>query len=181
MFNKEIKLRNGQACTLRQATEDDAQNMLDYLNVICVETDFITFGEGELPWNLEEEQKFIKEHLQDENKLLLIAEVNGSIVSIASFSGGKSKRILHIGELGLTVLKKYWDLGIGFALTDNIIDWAKKSGLVRKVFLKVRVDNERAIKLYAKFGFTYEGTIGRQLLIDNNFYDVYLMGLNIDP
>ena len=181
MFNKKIKLKNGQNCIFRQPKEDDAQKMLDYLNVISAETNFITFGKGELPWNIEEKQKFIKEHLDDDNKLLLIAEVDGSIVSIASFSGGKSKRILHIGELGITVLKKYWNLGIGFALTENIIDWAKNSGLVRKIFLKVRVDNKRAIKLYSKFGFTYEGTITRQLLIDKKFHDAYLMGLEIDP
>ena len=181
MINKEIKLKNSQTCILRQPSEDDAQKMLDYLNVMCTETDFIAFGKGELPWNIKEKQKFVKEHLDDNNKIIVVAEISETIVGIASITGGKPKRIRHIGELGITVLKKYWSVGIGFALTQALIEWAKNSGLIRKIFLKVRVDNKRAIKLYKKFGFVREGKISRQLLIDKKFYDAYLMGLEIDP
>ena len=181
MLNKEIQLKNGQTCTLRQPREDDAQNMLDYLNIICTETDYISFGKGELPWNLEEKKNFIKEHLDDNNKIIILAEISGDIAGIASISGGKPTRIRHIGELGITILKKYWSIGIGYAFMENLIEWANKSGVIRKISLRVRVDNERAIQLYDKFGFVKEGTISRQLMIDNNFYNAYLMGLEIDP
>ena len=180
MINKEIQLKNGHTCFLRQPLEDDAQNMLDYLNVMCAETDFITFGKEELPWNLEEKQKFIKEHLDDNNKIIILAEISGEIVGIASISGGKPKRAKHIGELGITILKKYWSIGIGHAFMEALIEWANNSGVIRKLFLKVRTDNMRAIQLYKKFGFVNEGTISRQLLIEDKFYDAYLMGLEID-
>lgn len=179
MLNKEIKLKNGQICVLRQPLLDDAQNILDYLDAISSETDFITYGKGEIDCTLEEEQKFIQDHLEDANKMLIIAEIDGNIIGMTDFTGGKQKRIHHIGEFGITVLRKYWSLGIGSVLTETIVEWAKNSGIVRKINLKVRVDNKRAIKLYKKFGFVREGIISRQLLIDNNFYDAYLMGLNI--
>ena len=181
MLNKKIKLKNGQTCAFRESREDDAQQILNYLNKISSETDFITYSKGEMNCTIEEELKFIKEHLECNNKLHIVAEINGNIVGMSDFTGGKQNRIQHIGVFGITVLKKYWSLGIGSMLTETIIEWAKKSGIVRKMNLKVRVDNKRAIKLYKKFGFINEGTITRQLLIDKKFYDAYLMGLEIDP
>jgi RimJ/RimL family protein N-acetyltransferase len=180
MLNKEIQLKNGQTCILRQPQVDDAQNILDFMNIAVAETDFLSFDKGELTWTLEEEHKFIKEHLDDNNKIGIIAEICGKIVGITSITGSKPKRVQHIGELGITIFKKYWSQGIGHAFMEALIEWAKMSGVIRKIFLKVRVDNKRAIKLYKKFGFVREGKISRQLLIDNKFYDAYLMGLSID-
>jgi ribosomal protein S18 acetylase RimI-like enzyme len=181
MIKKEIKLKNGKTCIFRQALEDDAQNILDYLNGISSETDFITYGKGQMNCTLEDEQKYIQEHLEENNKMLIIAEINGKIVGMSDFTGGRQIRIRHIGDFGISVLKKYWDLGIGRTLMESLIEWAEKSGIVRKINLKVRTDNTRAIKIYKSFGFTVEGTISRQLFIDKKFHDAYLMGLNIDP
>ena len=107
MINKEIQLKNNLLCTLRQPQEDDAQKILDYMKIATAETDFLTFGKGELTWTLEEEQKFIKEHLDDNNKIIILAEISGEIVGITSISGGKPPRVRHIAELGITILKKY--------------------------------------------------------------------------
>ncbi len=180
MLNKEIKLKNGQTCTFRQPQEDEAQKILDYMNIATAETDFLSFGKGELTWTLDEEQKFLKEHLDDNNKIIIIAEISGKIVGITSITGGKPPRVRHLGELGITILKKYWSLGIGHVFMENLIEWANNSGVIRKIFLKVRVDNKRAIKLYKEFGFVKEGKISRQLLINKKFYDANLMGLEID-
>ncbi len=180
MLYKEIILKNGQTCILRQPQVVDAQDILDYMSNICAETDFLTFGRDEIVWTLEEEEKFIKEHLEDSNKMITVAQIDGNIVGITDFTGGKQNRIHHFGELGITVLRKYWSLGIGSALIETLLEWAKNSGVIRKINLRVRVDNKRAIKLYKKFGFIKEGTISRQLLIENVFYDTYLMGLEID-
>ena len=181
MLYKEIQLKNGQACILRQSLEEDAQNVLDYVNIVCGETDFLTFGKSDMPWTLEEEQKFIKEHFESDNKLIIVAEVQGHIVGITGFTGGKTKRVQHVGEFGISVLQQYWGLGIGRALVENLIEWAGKSGVVRKINLRVRVDNKRAIKLYKSLGFSNEGLISRQFLINNKFYDVYCMGFEINP
>ena len=180
MLYKEIQLKNGQTCILRQPQEDDAQNILDYLNYVCSETDFLTFGHGEMNFTLEEEKKYINDHLELDNKILIIAEVNRTIVGMSGFTGGKTKRIFHIGEFGISVSREYWNLGIGRALIENVIEWAKQSGVIYKIELRVRVDNKLAIKLYKDVGFIREGTISRQFFIGDIFYDAYIMGLNID-
>ena len=70
MLYKELRLKDGQTCIFRQPQVEDAQSILDYMNIATSETDFLSFGKGELTWTLEEEHKFIKEHLDDNNKII---------------------------------------------------------------------------------------------------------------
>ena len=58
------------------------------------------------------------------------------------------------------------------------LEKAKEGGLT-KVNLDVRIDNEKAIHLYEKFGFEKEGTIKKCLFIDGVYYDNYIMGREV--
>jgi RimJ/RimL family protein N-acetyltransferase len=82
--------------------------------------------------------------------------------------------------MGISVRKAYWNLGIGYEMLDFLIKWAKDSGVVRKIDLLVRSDNQNAIRLYEKLGFKQEGLITRNFCIDGKFYDSLYMGLLID-
>jgi len=97
-----------------------------------------------------------------------------------NYSGGRRSRIEHTGEFGVTVKKDYWGLGIGRLIIESMIDWAKGTGIIRKINLRVRSDNERGIKLYASLGFKQEGLITRDMCVDGEFYDSVAMGLELD-
>jgi RimJ/RimL family protein N-acetyltransferase len=64
-------------------------------------------------------------------------------------------------------------------LIEALIDWAKNTGLIRKINLWVHQDNVQAIKLYKKLGFKEEGRISREYYHDGQFYDNVFMGLAI--
>ena len=181
MLKKEILLKNGQVCVLRQAIEQDAVGIIQYMNCVCGESDYLAFGRGDIDWTVEKERTFIREHLDSENKLLVIAEVQGSINGIVGFTGDERKRMRHTGEFGMAVSQKYWGIGLGSALIECMIEWAKASGIVRKINLRTRVDNQRALRLYKRFGFINEGLVSRQFKVADTFYDAYFMGLHIDP
>ena len=53
-------------------------------------------------------------------------------------------------------MKKYWGLGLGGALTKACIDCAKEAGYTQ-LELDVVAENEGAISLYKKMGFTEYG------------------------
>jgi RimJ/RimL family protein N-acetyltransferase len=53
--------------------------------------------------------------------------------------------------------------------------------VVRKINLKVRVDNLPAIRLYEQMGWVHEGRTTRDTLIDGGFNDCLLMGREVDP
>jgi RimJ/RimL family protein N-acetyltransferase len=60
------------------------------------------------------------------------------------------------GEIGMAVARDWRGRGVGSALLETAIGWAREQGL-HKLSLDVFVHNERAIGLYRKFGFVEEG------------------------
>ncbi|KNF09454.1 acetyltransferase, GNAT family [Gottschalkia purinilytica] len=171
---------NNKKIIIRKAIKSDAKNIIEYINRIAGESDFLTFGLGEFNTTVKEEECFIEDALKKKNTLLIVAEINGQIIGNLNFSGGLRQRNAHIGEFGVSVLKEYWGNGIGEELIKYLINWSKDTNIIRKINLRVRSDNERAIYLYRKLGFYEEGILKRNFLIDDKFYDSLLMGLLID-
>jgi RimJ/RimL family protein N-acetyltransferase len=165
---------------LRRAVPDDAANIIAFLNQAAGESDNLMFGSGEFSVPVEQEKELIEQMLQSKGELFLVAEIAGQIVGTLTFLCGKRERNRHAGEFGMTVLKRYWGNGIGKSMLRYLIQWAKDGGQIRKINLRVRSDNERAIRLYKGQGFVVEGLLRREFCINGIFYDAYAMGLMID-
>lgn len=175
-------MKNGNQYLIREATKEDAASLLRFLEVVGGETEYLTFGPGEMQPTLEEETSFIESFRQNPQGFFLVAVVSeGQVAGTAHFSGGSLPRIRHAGEIGISVQKAYWGQGIGEALTDELLAWIRERKHIRKINLKVRVDNQRAIALYRKKGFVTEGTLSREFRVGDVFHSVFCMGLQLDP
>ncbi len=174
-------LKNNLRLTLRHAELRDAEQLLAFLNQVAGESENITFGPGEFGLSVEEERKFLQQTAESPTSLYVIAEIAGEIAGTLSFSTGKRLRLQHSGEFGMTVLRRYWNLGIGSRMLAYLIDWARQTSTIRKINLHVRVDNLPAIHLYEKYGFVQEGRLTREFYLHEQFVDVYMMGLQLDP
>lgn len=181
MQNTQTQLKDGQTALIREAAPEDAARLLRYLDEVTAETDFLSMGKGDLDWPEEKERRFIEDHRQADNKLLILAEIGGQIAGLLGYTGDERQRLRHTGEFGVTVSRAHWGLGLGTALIRSMIAWAQASRIVRKIDMRVRADNERALSLYQRLGFVREGVITRQFAVAGTFYDAYLMGLEIDP
>ncbi len=164
---------------IKEAVKEDAKQIIEYVNKISVESDFLTFGKGEFNLSLEDEENIIETSKNTDNSLFIIAKIDGEIVGALNFNGGKRKRTEHFGEFGVSVLKKQWGNGIGKDLIIYLINWAKDTNIIKKINLKVRIDNNNAIKLYEELGFEKEGIIRRYFYLNDEFFDVIEMGLMI--
>ena len=69
---------------------------------------------------------------------------------------GTRDKLRHRAEFGVSVLRAYWGLGLGRALTEARIQCAKEAGY-EQLELTVVAENERAIALYRKAGFVEFG------------------------
>ncbi|GCE21231.1 GNAT family N-acetyltransferase [Dictyobacter kobayashii] len=176
-----ILLKNNLQLILRPARPEDAEPLLAFVEQIAGESENITFGPGEFGMSVEEERAFLRQVAMTPTSLYLIAEIDGEIAGTLTFSTGKRPRIQHAGEFGISILRKYWNLGIGSQLLAYLIAWAGRTTIIRKINLRVRVDNLAAIHLYEKFGFAHEGRISREFHIRGQFIDAYHMGLALDP
>ena len=142
--------------TIEKATCADAAEILQYLKQIGAETDNLTFGAEGLPFTIESEAAYISQIENSCDAIMLIAKENGKIVGDASLSR-LPRRMKHRGDLGVSVLKKCWNRGIGSQLLLETINFAKENSF-EVIDLQVRSDNLSAIHLYEKFGFKKIGT-----------------------
>jgi L-phenylalanine/L-methionine N-acetyltransferase len=81
----------------------------------------------------------------------------------------------HVGQLGMAVRDDWQGQGVGTALMAAAIDLAEKWLNLSRLELEVYVDNEPALRLYKKFGFTLEGTLTQFAYRDGQFVDVFAM------
>ncbi len=172
-------LSSGVTLTIRDAEPADAAAALDYVVGVSTESDFLTMAPGEFELTEAQERAVLERYLNTENHVFMLAEVEGKIVGICNFAGGRRKRQQHTGSFGISVRKAYWGQGIGRVMLEALLNWARRSPVVEKVNLQVRADNHRAVSLYEKMGFTLEGTERDGLRVNGVSYDLRLMGISV--
>jgi len=179
MEPRKYELKDRRVLLIREAAVEDARAVLDYVEGISGESDFLSFGPGEFELTESEEQEFIRKCLASDNQLYILGLIDDTIVATLNFSGGRRPRVRHSGEFGMSVRKQYWGLGIGSLMLDTLIDWARHTQIVKKINLRVRTDNQRAILLYERKGFVKEGTSRKEILLDGKYFDHHWMGLEL--
>lgn len=162
---------------IERATCEDAAEILQYLKQIGAETDNLTFGAEGLPFTTESEAAYISQIENSCDDIMLIAKEDGKIVGNASLSR-LPRRMKHRGDFSVSVLREYWNKGIGSLLLLKVINFAKENSF-EVIDLQVRSDNLLAIHLYEKFGFKKIGTHPAFLKIDNEEISFDYMCLKI--
>jgi RimJ/RimL family protein N-acetyltransferase len=164
---------------VREAQAADASAILDHYAAVYAESNFLTRGPGEFERSNLEQEGLIRAYAEAPLKLALAAFVGAKLVGSLTFAGKPQPRVRHTGDLGMTVRLAFWGLGIGSAMLDCLIDWTRTTAVITKLNLRVRSDNERAIRLYRGKGFVVQGTVTREYLIDGRYFDQDCMGLEI--
>ena len=156
---------------LRSPAEQDAQAMIDMLLGCYAETEFLSSSPEEFRVTVQDEINFMKRFEMSERECMISAFVDGRLagnVAVRQVSG--AKRMRHRANLGISVLKAYWGRGIGSMLIDAAIQTAQSAGYAQ-IELQVAADNERAIRLYEKFGFAEYGRCPRALRRESGYAD----------
>jgi len=178
ILNK-IELKNGQKLILRKPIIEDAEKMVEYLNIVGAESDNLLFGKDEFRLTAEQEMEHIKNISKDVNIIMILGIINNNIVSIAQISSPSKRRIAHNSEVAISVRKDYWRSGIGSNVMAQLIRLAKERGTIKNISLGVKANNKGAIIMYEKFGFRRVGVHRDYFNVDGVYYDEILMDLYI--
>lgn len=162
---------------IEKANYTDAKAILNYLKQIGSETNNLTFGSEGLLISVEDEAVYIKQLENSRDNVMFVAKDNGKIIGDASLNR-LPRRMNHRGDFGISVLREYWNKGIGSRLLCEIIKFAKENSF-EVIELQVRSDNTAAIHLYEKFGFKKFGTHKNFLKIDKKDISFDYMSLKI--
>lgn len=106
----------------------------------------------------------------------LVACAKGEVVGLLGlWIDTRSPRRRHVAGLGMAVHDRWQGKGIGGALMRAGIDLADNWLNLIRLELFVFTDNDRAVRLYRRFGFEVEGTLARYAYRAGRFDDAYLM------
>ena len=161
---------------IKEARTEDAVKLIEYTKIVGAQTDNLSFGKegaGDTP----EVEEFIKRINSDPKSVMYFAWKNDDIVGSANISGMK-RRMSHRANFAISVAKSEWGSGIGSALLEKCISFAKDNG-IEIINLDTRSDNIRAISLYKKFGFIKIGQMPAFSKINGEYIDADLMYLDL--
>jgi RimJ/RimL family protein N-acetyltransferase len=167
--------------TIRKAVPDDAERLLAYFRQVLEEPDIdLLTSPGEFNYTIDDERKLVDERARSDNSVFLLAEVDGQIIGLLGCEGGKRRKVRHVTVLGMSVRKDWRDRGVGKALMAHAINWAKSTGVVKRIELSVFARNARALHLYEQCGFVIEGRRRRAICQNGEYLDLLEMGLLLD-
>ena len=152
-FERQIQLKNGQTALLRNGTAADGAGALENFLQAHKETDALLSYPDEITFTAEDEGRYLQEKTDSPNEIELLALLDGKVVGMAGIEAvGTQEKVRHRAEFGVDILRDYWGLGLGSAMTEACIQCAREAGYAQ-LELTVVAENARAVALYQKHGF----------------------------
>ncbi|SNX55073.1 GNAT family N-acetyltransferase [Thermoanaerobacterium sp. RBIITD] len=176
MFTLFKKVEKKPTLAIREANIKDAKGIVKLIDSVGKEKLYMVTENYTLT---EEEERQLIRKLNHEKDLILVADYGGNIIgclTLFRYYGGRSPKVQHVGEIGISIDSEFRNNGIGSKLFEYTIEWAKRKNY-KKLCLSVFSSNLNAIHLYEKYGFQIEGRRKQQFKIGDNYVDEILMGL----
>ena len=175
-----IVLKDGTKCLLRSPDKQDAAVMLQYMEITSGETHYMARYPEEIQMTEAREAELLEDCLESEQDIMIAAFVDGDVAGNAGLNCVKNSiKRRHRAVFGISIKEKYWNIGIGSNLIQEVIKMAGIMGY-EQIELGVFDDNIRARKLYSKFGFNEWGRVKNAYkLKDGTYCDEIIMGIII--
>ena len=149
--------------TIRPARVEDAPVLAQAERAITATPGFLVSQ----PHELSDERFAQKIAFLDsaDNGRYLVAEAEGRIVGHGMLDPLPLAAVRHVVHLTLVAHPGWQGRGVGRALLESLIAWARAAPAVEKIELNVRSSNTVAQALYRKLGFTEVGRWSRRVKI----------------
>ena len=125
-----------------------------------------------------DERRYLRAVRRSSQAAVFVADFQGEIVGRLSLVRDSHPASPHVADLGLMVAAGHRRRGIGRALLEQAVEWAKEEG-IEKLELHVFPHNEPAIRLYERFGFEREGLRRRHYRRNGQLVDALLMAYRL--
>ncbi len=163
---------------VRRARPDDAAALVELAVAVGGEPEAWLLNTDS--WrSVGEERRYIRALKRHPDAAVFVAEDEGTIVGRLSVARDPHRASHHVADLGLMVAAGHRRRGVGRALLEQAVEWARDAG-IRKLELHVFPWNEPAIRLYEQFGYEREGFRREHYRRDDEYVDAILMAYRVD-
>jgi len=175
LLRRSGRTRGGRSYTVRPASADDAAALVALRDSVAAEGTWVAAQPGE---RTALEESLTIASLLTHGGLSLVAEVGGEVVGQLAVQRSQGRYEGHRGDLSITVHRDHREQGLGRALLETAVDWARAVRL-GKLTLGVFPENLRAIALYRSAGFVEEGRLRGHVRVGGEDRDLTLMALTL--
>jgi RimJ/RimL family protein N-acetyltransferase len=188
MDTRRIILKDGRSALIRPAAPEDALPLHECNRAVVAAGLGVVRTVEELDRRTPE--KIAQEHREWTHGVhsgpggcMLVGEVGGAIAGAGTIRRHTPALLRHVAHIGLGIHPAWQGLGLGRALMEGLLAWARAGpeGRITRIELSVIADNHRAIALYESLGFRHEGVRRAHIRFpDGRYADDLLMALLTD-
>jgi RimJ/RimL family protein N-acetyltransferase len=162
---------------IRDLTLEDAEDRYQW----CLDkevTKYLNMPEKYPPFSREETRNWIKMCINKTNGYEQKAIVTEEGTHIGWIDLKNIDKQNKHAELGIAIGDKaYWGRGYGLAAMKEMLQWGFNELGLNKIWLRVEVDNDKAIKSYLRMGYVEEGILRQDRLRNGEFVDRVRMSI----
>lgn len=144
-----------QQFTIKTADPEDAAGLLKLTGRLSRETRTVTIDPNWSKISVDHEKRQIDLINHTLGNVIILIKLADRDVGLVTVQEVKDR----VGELGVAVEKRYWNLGLGTRLVKEAIRWFKTFSHLNTLFLTVENRNQAAVHVYRKCGFKFVKTI----------------------
>ena len=160
---------------LQSPDENDAEAIIALMKQVMDETPYLACSSEEFDMTVEDERRFLRARADDPRDTFIAAWSDGAPIGTGSGRAvGAKSRERHRAMLGICLLRAYWGRGVGSRMLETVLDMARSAGFLQ-LELEVDAENQRAIRMYQRFGFQEYGRLTNAIRRDGQFFDEILM------
>ncbi|MCA1343658.1 GNAT family N-acetyltransferase [Lactiplantibacillus pentosus] len=137
---------------VRPAEVTDAAQLLALLAQLGRESNTFTVDDGIEELSETDEAEQIERISGTTTNVIFVAVLGDRLIGVSTVQASTDFSAAQ-GEVGVAVLKEFWGMGLGTALAEEILDWARNYSSLERLVLTVQLRNTRAAKLYQHLGF----------------------------
>lgn len=154
---KTFKSKKGNEVVIRYPKWEDLDTVTEFVNDLIEEDTFLMLPEKQTRKSEATWMAKTFDDIENNKKIHIVAEVNSQYAGNCEIRIHE-RRQTHVGDIGISLAVRYRQEGIGYELLSTLIEEGKKKGL-RLLIIHCFENNERALHLYEKLGFTKSGTV----------------------
>jgi RimJ/RimL family protein N-acetyltransferase len=162
---------------VRPARSKDARSFFQMWQGVVAEGRFVRPDETRRPVRF---YRRAFRHSWSHDRADLVAIADERVVGHLTVAREEGAVCRHVASLGIAVGAEWRGRGVGSALMQEAIRWARQMG-IEKLALSVYPDNTAAREMYGRFGFVEEGCLTGHSKKAIGYRDEILMGLWLIP
>lgn len=171
MTDSWVALKNNERVRIQPITLKDIAPRHEFFVQLSLEQTGMVHTADEIEFHTYETEDHVTDFLKNKRGLWLVAKDDKhAIVGEVDIVVKNLTRVRHNGQLTIGVLASHQGLGLGHALMDRALSWAREEKLLR-IELSVFKHNTVAQNLYRSCGFVVEGIRKNYLRHEDGTFD----------